>query len=285
MTDDTGQSTEDLRRVLQEAVGDRYRLVDELGRGAMAVVFLAERSSDGAKVAIKVMDPDLTVGLGPERFRREIKISAELEHPHIVPILEHEEAEDLIYYVMEFVEGESLRSLIDREKQLAVEAALRVAIEVGKALAYAHARGVIHRDIKPENILLSEGRAVVADFGVARAIHEAREEILTEPGVALGTPDYMSPEQARGTRRLDGRSDVYSLCCVLYEMLTGQPPFPGDTDGAIMARRIMENPPRARDTRKDVPKSVDRALYRGMATNPKRRFETASQLVEAISRL
>jgi serine/threonine protein kinase len=283
MTDDIGQSLTDLGPVLQEAVGNRYNLVKEIGRGAMAVVFLAERSSDGARVAIKVMDPDLTIGLGPERFRREIRISAQLEHPHVVSILEHEETEDLIYYVMEYVHGESLRARIDRERRLSVEVALQVARDVGSALAYAHARGVIHRDIKPENILLSNGRAVVADFGVARAIREAREEILTEPGVALGTPDYMSPEQARGTRRLDGRTDVYSLCCVLYEMLTGHPPFPGDSHSAVMARRIMEEPPRVRDVRKDVSRSVDRALHRGMATNPKKRFETATQFVEAIS--
>jgi len=184
---------------------------------------------------------------------------------------------------MEYVEGENLRARIDREHQLSVEVALQVAREVGRALAYAHARGVIHRDIKPENILLSDGRSVVADFGVARAIREAREEILTEPGVALGTPDYMSPEQARGTRRLDGRTDIYSLCCVLYETLTGHPPFRGDSDSAVMARRIMEEPPRVRDARKDVPRSVDRALHRGMATNPMNRFETATQFVEAIS--
>ncbi len=281
--DDIGSSLQELGPQLQQVVGGRYRLVSEIGRGAMAVVFLAERSSDGTKVAIKVMDPDLTVGLGTERFRREIKISAELEHPNIVSILEHQETEYLMYYVMEYVEGESLRSFLDREQQVSVEVALRVAREVGSALAYAHARGVIHRDIKPENILLSDGQAVVADFGVARAIREAREEILTEPGVALGTPDYMSPEQARGTRRLDGRSDIYSLCCMLYEMLTGQPPFPGDSDSAIMARRIMEDPPRVRDLRKEVPKWVDRALHRGMATNPKKRFDTAAQFVEAIS--
>jgi serine/threonine protein kinase len=285
MIDDTANSLKDLRPILQEAVGNRYVLLHEIGRGAMAVVFLAESSNNGKRVAIKVMDPDLTVGLGPERFRREIRISAELEHPHIVSILEHEQTEDLIYYVMEYVDGESLRTLIDREHQLSVETALQVARDVGSALAYAHARGVIHRDIKPENILLSHGRAVVADFGVARAIREAREEILTEPGVALGTPDYMSPEQARGTRRLDGRSDVYSLCCVLYEMLTGRPPFPGDSDSAIMARRIMEDPPRVREVRKDVPKSVDRALHRGMATNPKKRFDTAAEFVQAISKL
>ncbi len=278
------KATHELRQRLCEAVGDRYRVLDELGRGAMAVVYLAERSDDARKVAIKVMHPSLTVGLGLERFRREIKISAGLEHLHIVPILEHQESDKLMYLVMEYVAGENLRAVLQRDERLSVADALQLAREVGSALAYAHARGVIHRDVKPENVLVTGGHAKVADFGVARAIKEAREDILTEPGVALGTPDYMSPEQARGSRRLDGRSDVYSLCCMLYEMLAGEPPFSGDDEYAIMARRIMEDPPHVRDLRREVPRQLDKVIRKGMATNPKRRYSSAAQFVEAIAK-
>ncbi len=274
----------DLQQRLEQALSDRYQVLSEIGRGAMAFVFLAQRSGDGLRVAIKVMDPDMTLGLGVERFLREIKISAGLKHPHIVPILDHDETSDLMYYVMEYVDGESLRARMLREGQMQVDEALRLSREVGRALDYAHANGVIHRDIKPENVLLSDGHAVVADFGVARAIQEAREDVLTEPGVALGTPDYMSPEQARGTRRLDGRTDIYSLCCMLYEMLAGRPPFPGDNESAVMARRIMEDPPHVRDVRKEVPRAIDKILRKGMATNPKRRYSSAAQFVEAIAR-
>ncbi|UCD25085.1 MAG: serine/threonine protein kinase [Gemmatimonadota bacterium] len=275
----------DLQQRLQEALSDRYRVLSEIGHGAMAYVYLAERHSDSAKVAVKVMDPDMTMGLGAERFLREIKISSALEHPHIVPILDQDHGGDLMYFVMQYIEGESLRALMTREGQMRVDPALGFSQEVGSALSYAHAHGVIHRDIKPENVLISDGHAVVADFGVARAIQEAHEDILTAPGVALGTPDYMSPEQARGTRRLDGRTDIYSLCCMLYEMLAGEPPFPGDHESAIMARRIMEEPPHIKDVRKDVPRAIDRILLKGMATNPKRRYSTATQFVEAIAKL
>jgi serine/threonine protein kinase len=274
----------DLQQRLQQAVSDRYTVLSEIGRGAMAFVYLAERASDGLRVAIKVMDPDMTLGLGVERFLREIKISADLKHPHIVPILDHDNSSDLMYYVMGYVDGESLRALMLRDGQMEIDEALRLSREVGTALAYAHANGVIHRDIKPENVLLSDCHAVVADFGVARAIQEAREDVLTEPGVALGTPDYMSPEQARGTRRLDGRTDIYSLCCMLYEMLAGRPPFPGDNESAVMARRIMEDPPHVRDVRKEVPRAIDKILRKGMATNPKRRYSSAAQFVEAIGK-
>jgi serine/threonine-protein kinase len=274
----------DLENRLKNALSDRYQVLSEIGRGAMAFVFLAQRSIDGLRVAIKVMDPDMTLGLGVERFLREIKISADLKHPHIVPILDHDNSSDLMYYVMGYVDGESLRALMLRDGQMEIDEALRLSREVGTALAYAHANGVIHRDIKPENVLLSDGHAVVADFGVARAIQEAREDVLTEPGVALGTPDYMSPEQARGTRRLDGRTDIYSLCCMLYEMLAGRPPFPGDNESAVMARRIMEDPPHVRDVRKEVPRAIDKILRKGMATNPKRRYSSAAQFVEAIGK-
>jgi serine/threonine-protein kinase len=226
----------------------------------------------------------MSLDLGAERFLREIKISSALEHPNIIPIIDHDESEDLMYFVMPFVDGESLRDRMAREGQMEVAEALKLSREVGAALAYAHGHGVIHRDIKPENVLIAEGHTLVADFGVARAIEEAREDILTAPGVALGTPDYMSPEQARGTRRLDGRSDIYSLCCMLYEMLAGEPPFPGDDETAVMARRVMEDPPHIRDVRKDVPRAVDRIMRKGMATNPKRRYNSASQFVEAIAR-
>ena len=272
----------DLQQRLQQAVSDRYTVLSEIGRGAMAYVYLAERTSDDLKVAIKVMDPDMTIGLGAERFLREIKISAGLQHPHIIPILDHDSS-DLLYYVMEYVDGESLRARMLREGQMQVGEALRISREVGNALVYAHDNGVIHRDIKPENVLISDDHAVVADFGVARAIQEAREDVLTTPGVALGTPDYMSPEQARGTRRLDGRTDIYSLCCMLHEMLAGEAPFPGDNENTIMARRIMEDPPHVRDLRRAVPRQLDKVIRKGMATNPKQRYSSAAQFVEAIA--
>jgi serine/threonine-protein kinase len=271
-----------LREQLEQAVDGHYTRLRQLARGAMAVVFVARRRRDGKQVAIKVMDPSLTVSLGLERFRREIRIVAELDHPHIVPVVEFADAGDLMYYVMDYVDGESLRTTLDREGIFDLGEALRITGEIGAALAYAHGRGVIHRDIKPENVLLTDGRAVVTDFGVARAIEEAGD-VLTEPGVALGTPHYMSPEQARGLRQLDGRTDIYSLGCLLYEMLTGLPPFTGSTHRTVMARRIRETPPRVRDIRSDVPKAVDRALSKALATDPDDRYTSATQFVEALA--
>jgi len=206
---------------LTAALAGRYRIESELGAGGMATVYLAQDLKHRRQVAIKVLKPELASVLGPERFLREIEIAAQLTHPHILPLYDSGEAEGLLYYVMPYVEGESLRDRITREKQLPLDDALQVARETADALSYAHSHGVIHRDIKPENILLESGHAVVADFGIARAISAAGGERLTETGLAVGTPAYMSPEQAAGEKNLDGRSDLYALGCVLYEMLAG----------------------------------------------------------------
>ena len=221
----------DLQARLQDALADRYSLDRELGAGGMATVYLAHDLKHDRKVAIKVLRPELVHALGPERFLREIATTANLHHPHILPLYDSgrtaEPSGALLYYVMPFVEGESLRDRLKREKQLPLDDALRIAREVADALSYAHGHGVIHRDIKPENILLESGHALVADFGIARAVSTAGADRLTDTGLALGTPAYMSPEQAAGDRDVDGRTDLYSLGCVLYEMLAGQPPFSG----------------------------------------------------------
>src|SRR6059036_3826222 len=210
----------DLLETLRDALAGRYAVERELGRGGMATVFLAEDLKHRRPVAIKVLHAELAAALGAERFLREIEIAARLQHPHILPLYDSGAAGGVLYYVMPYVEGESLRDRLDRDKQLGLEDALRIATEVAGALAYAHSRGIVHRDIKPENIMLSGGTAVVADFGIARAVSAAGEgQHLTQTGTIMGTPAYMSPEQASGSAEIDGRSDEYSLACVLYEML------------------------------------------------------------------
>ena len=213
--------------LLTSALADRYAIERELGAGGMATVYLAEDLKHHRKVAVKVLRPELAAAIGPERFLREITITAQLNHPHILPLLDSGEENGFLYYVRPYMQGESLRDLLNREKQLSVDDAVKLAREVADALNSAHRRDVVHRDIKPENILIEDGHAVVADFGIARAIDAAGSEQLTETGLAIGTPFYMSPEQASGSRDLDGRSDIYALGCVLYEMLAGQPPFTG----------------------------------------------------------
>jgi len=210
---------------LEAALAERYRIERELGSGGMATVYLAEDLKHHRQVAIKVLRPDLAAVLGSYRFLREIEIAAKLTHPHILPLHDSGEADGFLYYVMPYVAGESLRDRLNREKQLPIDDSLKLASEVADALGFAHEHNVIHRDIKPENILLEAKHAVVADFGVARAIEEAGQTRLTETGIAIGTPAYLSPEQASGERELDGRSDIYALGCVLYEMLAGEPPF------------------------------------------------------------
>ncbi|HEU5218330.1 MAG TPA: serine/threonine-protein kinase, partial [Gemmatimonadales bacterium] len=212
---------------LQAFLADRYTIERELGRGGMATVYLARDLKHNRPVAIKVLRPELAAVLGRDRFLREIAITAGLQHPHILALLDSGEAEGSLYYVMPFVAGESLRDRLERERQLPLDDALRITREVADALDYAHRQGLIHRDIKPENILLSDRHAMVADFGIARAVEQAGGDKLTETGLAVGTPDYMSPEQAAGSADLDGRTDQYSLGCVLYEMLAGHPPFLG----------------------------------------------------------
>ena len=217
---------------LQAALANRYTIGRELGRGGMATVYLAQDLKHDRQVAIKVLRPELSAAVSADRFLLEIRIAARLSHPHIVPVFDSGEADGLLYYVMPYVRGESLRTRLSRENRLTVKEAVDIACEVANALAYAHKEGVVHRDIKPENILLEEGIAIVADFGIARAFTAAAtsmDEKLTSAGLALGTPLYMSPEQAAGHLELDGRADVYSLGCVLYEMLAGEPPFTGTT--------------------------------------------------------
>jgi eukaryotic-like serine/threonine-protein kinase len=266
---------------LQASLADRYRIERELGRGGMATVFLAHDLKHDRPVALKVLDANLAQVLGPERFLREIRLSARLQHPHILAVHDSGDAEGQLWFTMPYVEGETLRSRMLRERQLPLHDALRVAREVADALHYAHQRGVIHRDIKPENILLSGDHALVADFGIARALSPDANERLTESGISLGTPHYMSPEQAVAQRDVDPRTDVYSLGCVLYEMLTGEPPYTGPTAQAILAKRLMEPVPHLR-TGREVPLALERAVTRALARAPADRFSTAAEFADAL---
>ena len=272
----------DLLDRLKTALADRYAIDEEIGAGGMATVYLAEDLKLHRKVAVKVLRPELAAALGPERFLREIEIAAKLHHPHILALHDSGEADGFLYYVMPYVEGESLRDRLNREKQLPVEDALQIAREVADALGSAHRHDVIHRDIKPENILLEEGHAVVADFGIARAIHAAGGEQLTETGLAVGTPAYMSPEQAMGSKELDGRSDLYSLGCVLYEMLAGEPPFTGATVESIVHQQIAVEPRPVTAMRPAVPAEVAAALSRVLSKAPADRFNPAAQFGSAL---
>ena len=268
---------------LKLALADRYAIEREIGSGGMATVYLAQDLKHHRPVAVKVLRPELAAALGPERFLREIEISARLTHPHILPLHDSGEADGFLFYVMPYVEGESLRDRIRREKQLPIDDALQVAREVGDALSYAHSHDVVHRDIKPENILLEAGHAVVADFGIARAITAAGSDTLTEPGLTVGTPAYMSPEQAAGSKEIDGRSDIYSLGCVLYEMLAGQPPFTGPTVESVVHQHLSTESPSITNIRPTVPDAVAGVLSRALAKTPADRFHPAAQFVEALS--
>jgi len=273
---------EDLLASLQTALADRYTIDRELGHGGMAFVFLALDLKHHRPVAIKVLRPELAQALGPERFLREIEIAARLTHPHILPLHDSGEAGGLLYYVMPYVEGESLRQRLIRENQLPVAEAVEIARQVAGALAHAHSYDVLHRDVKPKNILLTGDQALVADFGVARAITVAAGDTLTPSGMSAGTPAYMSPEQGSGERELDGRSDLFSLGCVLYEMLTGAPPFAGPTAQAIQARRMTDPVPPLRTVRETVPIHVEQAIVTALAKVPADRFATASQFADAL---
>ncbi len=269
----------ELRRLL----ADRYRVERELGRGGMATVFLAEDIRHGRRVAVKVIRPEVAYTVGVERFLREIRFAARLTHPHILPVYDSGDTGGITYYVMPFVEGESLRVRLSRLGRLDVETAVRITREIASALAYAHSQHVIHRDIKPENVLLANEHAYVADFGVARAIGEISPESITAPGIAVGTPAYMSPEQASGERQLDGRSDLYSVGCVLFEMLVGEPPYTGPTTHAIVARCFAEPTPSARARRPEVPPYVDEALTRALAKFAEDRFPTAAEFASVLA--
>ena len=264
------------------AISDRYLVERELGRGGMATVYLARDIRHERMVAVKVLDPEISSAVGSDRFLREIRLAAGLQHPHILGVYDSGEAAGLMYFVMPFVEGESLRDRLTREVQLPIEEAVRIGLEIADALALAHSRGIIHRDIKPENILLSGGHAMVADFGIARAASEAGDK-LTQTGMAIGTPSYMSPEQAVGDSAVDGRSDVYSLACVLYEMLTGRPPFTGPSARAIMAQHSMELVPSLQIVRQTIPDDLEDAILRALEKVPADRYPTATQFAKAIS--
>jgi serine/threonine-protein kinase len=278
----------DLRAQLQEGLGTSYTLERELGRGGMATVFLARDLKHDRPVALKVLHPELAASLGPERFLREIHLAARLQHPHILTVLDsgttgrRDGGSDLLWFAMPFIRGESLRDRLRREKQLPVADALKIAREAADALAFAHDEGVIHRDIKPENILLTGTHALVADFGIAKALQGGSEERLTETGLAVGTPAYMSPEQASGQRELDARTDVYSLAVVLYEMLAGETPFAAPTAQVMIARRFTETAKPIRQAREAVPESVERALQRALARTPADRFATAAEFAAAL---
>ena len=266
---------------LAEALGPRYSLERELGRGGMATVYLARDVSDGRPVAIKAMHRGLVTALGTERFYREMGITAALSHPLILPLYDSGNAGGVLYYVMPYVEGESLYQRLEREKRLSVDDALRITHDVADALGYAHDRGVLHRDVKPENILLAGGRALVADFGLARAIGAADYRKLTETGVVLGTIYYMSPEQLGGHRDLDQRADIYSLGCILYEMLTGEPPYTGSFHQVVRGI-IGAALPSAQRLRATVPSAVDQAIGRAMAKSAGERFGTMQEFAAAL---
>jgi len=267
---------------LTTALADRYTIERELGAGGMATVYLAQDLKHDRKVAIKVLRPGLAAVIGAERFLSEIRTTAKLNHPHILALHDSGEADGFLFYVMPLVEGESLRERMTRDKTLPVDEAVRLTREVADALAYAHAHDVIHRDIKPENILLQSGHAIVADFGIARPVGAAGSERMTQAGMAIGTPAYMSPEQSAGERDVDGRSDLYALASVLYEMLAGEPPFTGATMDAILVQRFTRPAPRVSVKRSNVSRAIDAALSTAMARAPEDRFPTVERFAAAL---
>ena len=274
----------DLLTELQESLGGKYVLQRELGRGGMATVFLATDVKHDRPVAFKVLRPELAYALGLERFQREIRLAARLQHPHILTVHDSGEAGGHLWFTMPFVDGETLRARLLRERQLSLDVALRIARQSAQALQYAHEHGVIHRDIKPENLLLTrDGNTLVADFGIARALGSGDEQ-LTQTGVSIGTPAYMSPEQATGEREIDARSDVYSLGAVLFEMLSGEQPFAGPTPQAVLVKRLTEPVPSLRAGRPAIPEVVDQVVTTALARDPAQRFGTAAAFADALER-
>jgi eukaryotic-like serine/threonine-protein kinase len=272
----------EVRGRLQVALGDRYRIEREIGAGGMATVYLAHDLRHDRKVAVKVLRPELAAVLGAERFLAEIRITAGLDHPHILTLIDSGEAGGLLYYVLPFIRGESLRDKLARDQQLGMDEALAITRQIAGALDHAHRQGVIHRDIKPENILLHEGEAMLADFGIALAVKEAGGNRLTETGLSLGTPQYMSPEQATGDRQLTPRSDVYSLAAVCYEMLAGEPPVTGPNAQAMVAKLMTERPVSLRVVRDTVPEALDLAVQKALAKAPADRFASAGEFIRAL---
>src|SRR5881296_3473505 len=269
---------------LKEAMADRYTLQRELGAGGMATVYLAHDPRHNRRVAIKVMNSELAAIIGAARFLKEIETTANLQHPNILPLFDSGQVDATVFYVMPFVQGESLRNRLTREVQLPVADAVRIAVEVAGALDYAHRHGVIHRDIKSDNVLLHDGRPLVADFGIALAwSHRDALTRITKSGVSLGTPHYMSPEQAAGEQNLDPRTDTYALGVVLYEMLAGQPPFTGPSAQAIFALVMSEEPRPLLLQRKTVPPHIDTAVARALEKLPADRWQTAAQFGEALT--
>jgi serine/threonine-protein kinase len=268
---------------LKAALADRYQIEREIGSGGMATVYLAQDLKHERQVAVKVLNPELAQSLGAERFLREIKTAAHLTHPHILPLFDSGEADGFLFYVMPFVKGESLRSRLTKEKQLPVEDAIQITREIADALAYAHEEGVIHRDVKPANIMLEAGHAVLADFGVAHAVAEAKDDRITRTGTSLGTPAYMSPEQATGEQDLDGRSDQYALGCVLFEMLAGHPPFTGAQVETVVRQHLTEDPPLVTRLRPTVAHEIEKVIHRALAKSPADRFRNAGELAAALA--
>jgi serine/threonine protein kinase/tetratricopeptide (TPR) repeat protein len=268
--------------MLIAALADRYRVIRELGRGGMATVYLADDLKHRREVAIKVFDPELAAVLGSDRFLREIEVTAGLTHPHILPLHDSGVANGVLYYVMPYIHGESLRECLLRQRRLPIEEALRIARGVADALAFAHRKGIVHRDIKPGNVLLQDGHAFLADFGIARTVSLASNSALTQTGMIVGTPAYMSPEQAAGDATVDGRSDIYSLACLLFEALTGSPPFAGSTAGSVAAK-LTEAAPRIRTIAPEIPSTIDDALAKALARDPKQRFATAEEFAAALT--
>jgi serine/threonine-protein kinase len=274
---------DDIQERLAASLADKYEIEGPLGEGGMALVYLARDVKHDRQVAVKVLRPDLAASIGAERFLREISITAKLQHPHILPLYDSGEAEGLLYYVMPFVEGESLADLVERERQLSIDEAIRITREVAGALGHAHAYGLIHRDIKPENVMMSGGHAIVADFGIAKAVSAAGGMEVTQTGTAIGTPAYMSPEQAAGDPNLDGRADIYALGCMLYEMLVGQVPFTGPNAQAIMARHTMDQVPPPSIMRQSIMPELEDVVFCAMAKTPADRFRTAQEMVDALN--
>ena len=257
---------------VRSALSHAYSIDRELGRGGMATVFLAQDVKHDRIVALKILHPDLAASMGAERFLREIKLAARLNHPHILPLFDSGAADGFLYYVMPYVEGESLRERLDRQNQLPVDEALHIAKTMAAGLDYAHRQGVVHRDVKPENVMLHEGEAMIMDFGIAKAVTVGGSETLTQTGMMVGTPAYVSPEQASGEAVIDGRSDQYSLACVLYEMLAGERPFTGPTAQAVLAKRFSGSVRPITEIRPIVPAAVEKALARAMSTESAARY-------------
>jgi serine/threonine-protein kinase len=276
--------TPDVDRLIA-ALADRYRIERELGAGGMATVYLAADLKHDREVALKVLRPELAASLGPDRFPREIRILAKLQHPHVLPLLDSGEAAGFLYYVMPYVDGESLRHRLDREGELPIHDAIRILREVGDALAYAHARGVMHRDIKPDNVMLSGRHALVTDFGVAKAVSDAGADKLTTVGVAVGTPAYMSPEQATAEIRIDHRSDIYALGILAYELLTGYPPFTAPTAQGVLSAQVLERPVPLTERRTAVSPALSDLVMRCLAKDPADRWQSAEEIVHVLEAL